>query len=212
VERPLEIVVQYASAPRYEKTALTARLQDECGMITKISQFFGSMTINLGDLGPWCVDRLWKTTVLGMRRSAAAALDPMAEDCSTAINIVSSWPFLPPVYNLGYMTPKVMKLIQLLRVSGEALKDDFCGIIFVQKRDTAAAIYLLLNEMEEFQDKFRVMVLAGHGVNNDALLKMSFQQQNAIISGFRKKDYNLLVATSVAEEGLDIQPCNVVIR
>ncbi|GJJ70535.1 endoribonuclease Dicer [Entomortierella parvispora] len=212
VEKPHELVVQYNSALKYQRTALTAKLHDECGMITKISQLFGGMVTNLGHLGPWCVDRLWKATVLGMKRGPTAALDTMAEDCSIAIDIVSFWPFLPPKVDIRYMSPKVMKLIQLLRASGKALKDDFCGIIFVQTRDTATALYLLLSEMEEFQDKLRVMVLAGHSNDGDALLKMSFHQQNAIISGFREKDYNLLVATSVAEEGLDIQPCNVVIR
>jgi endoribonuclease Dicer len=33
-----------------------------------------------------------------------------------------------------------------------------------------------------------------------------------VLQCFRTGEYNLLFATSVAEEGLDIQPCRVVIR
>ncbi|KAG0042835.1 Dicer-like protein 1 [Gryganskiella cystojenkinii] len=214
VERPLEIVVQYNSAPEYRKTALTARLQEECGLITKVSDHFTAMNFSLGHLGPWSVDRLWKIYIqkLSSSGSSSSNLDPLAEDCSTAVDIISSWPFQPPICDIRFMTPKVLKLIQLLRVSGKALDDEFCGIIFVQRRDTAIALCLLLQELEEFQDVFRVQVLAGHNENDERVLRMSFHEQNAIISNFRKKVYNLLVATSVAEEGLDIQPCNVVIR
>ncbi|KAF9307431.1 Dicer-like protein 1 [Mortierella antarctica] len=110
------------------------------------------------------------------------------------------------------LTPKVQKLIQILRVTSKALKDEFCGIIFVQRRDTAAALTILLQELEEFHDLLRVEVLAGHSEGNHALLNMTLKEQDAIITRFRNKEYNLLVSTSVAEEGLDIQPCNIVIR
>jgi hypothetical protein len=39
---------------------------------------------------------------------------------------------------------------------------------------------------------------------------MGHKQQTRVVEAFRRGELNLLIATSVAEEGLDIQPCNLV--
>ena len=41
---------------------------------------------------------------------------------------------------------------------------------------------------------------------------MKYKTQNKIISEFSKQAINVLVATKVAEEGLDIRKCNLVVR
>ncbi|KAG0213570.1 Dicer-like protein 1 [Mortierella sp. GBA30] len=210
VERPLELVIQYNKAPLYPTTALTQRLRNDCSLVTKLASTFESVGVNLEHLGPWCVDRLWKIFVENLATNVG--LKPLDEGSQIAIDIVKSWMFSPPICSPVLMTPKVLKLIQVLRASERSLSDDFCGIIFVQRRDTAVALCLLLQEFQEFKDVFRVQVLAGHGDESESVLRMSFREQNTIIGNFRNKVYNLLVSTSVAEEGLDIQPCNVVIR
>ncbi|KAF9961709.1 Dicer-like protein 1 [Mortierella alpina] len=211
VERPLELVVQYNPAPEYPTTPLTQRMRNDCSMVTKLAAIFESSSINLKHLGPWCVDRLWKTFTENLAHNTH--FQTLSEGSQIAIDIVKTWPFSRPICDPILMTPKVIKLIQLLRVAERSLGEEFCGIVFVQRRDTAIALCLLLQELEEFKESFRVEVLAGHGDETEkSVLRMSFRDQNMIISGFRSKVYNLLVSTSVAEEGLDIQPCNVVIR
>ncbi|KAF9181463.1 Dicer-like protein 1 [Haplosporangium sp. Z 767] len=210
VERPKEIVIQYNTAPAYSTTDLTYRLRNECSMVTKLASKFESAGFNLEHLGPWCVDRLWKVFVDNM--ALKSDMMPVALEDNVAIRIIQSWAFSPPTLTTEHMTPKVLKLIQILRASEKSLKDDFCGIIFVQRRDTALALGLLLQEIEEFQDIFHVAVLAGHSDESESVLRMSYREQTCIISEFRRKKLNLLVSTSVAEEGLDIQPCNIVIR
>lgn len=45
------------------------------------------------------------------------------------------------------------------------------------------------------------------------LLKFFLQnEQKEVISKFRTGKINLLIATTVAEEGLDIKECNIIIR
>ena len=39
-----------------------------------------------------------------------------------------------------------------------------------------------------------------------------YKQQEDILRKFRQKEYNLLVTTSVLEEGVDVPKCNLVIR
>lgn len=97
-------------------------------------------------------------------------------------------------------------------MTAKLFKEEFCGIIFVQRRDTAAALAILLQEYEPFREIIRVQALAGHHDGKDPVLRTSAKDQSTIISKFRDGAYNLLVSTCVAEEGLDIQPCNIVIR
>ncbi|KAF9321095.1 Dicer-like protein 1 [Podila horticola] len=210
VEKPMQIVALYNPPPKYNPTRLTLRMRRACGFEPKLLQTLNDVSTNLSQLGPWCVDHIWSLAVgnLGGTPKSTTSLDHLA----TVQRFILDTPFLPPTCNDENLTPKVQKLIQILRVTGNALKDEFCGIIFVQRRDTAAALTILLQELEEFHDLLRVEVLAGHSEGNHALLNMTLKEQDAIITRFRNKEYNLLVSTSVAEEGLDIQPCNIVIR
>ena len=41
---------------------------------------------------------------------------------------------------------------------------------------------------------------------------MRSKDQNKILRGFRDEEFNILLATSVVEEGLDVRKCNVVVR
>lgn len=56
----------------------------------------------------------------------------------------------------------------------------------------------------------------GHGTGGKATYsketEMNFKKQERILSQFRKHEFNLLIATSVVEEGLDVPKCNFVVR
>ncbi|KAG0221005.1 Dicer-like protein 1 [Mortierella sp. GBA43] len=210
VERPKEVIIQYHSSRDYGSTALTLRLKKHCSMATKLESVFESTTHNLKHLGPWCVNRLWQLYV--ERFAEGHKITPVSPEIKIAYQIVKSSQIPPPVCSEVYLSPKVLKLIQLLRVAVHSLQEEFCGIIFVQRRDTAMALCLVLQELEELQDILRVQVLTGHSDESERVMRMSFRDQTAIITQFRNKDLNLLVATNVAEEGLDIQPCNFVVR
>ena len=54
----------------------------------------------------------------------------------------------------------------------------------------------------------RAAALKGHGGRN----LFSHKEQIKIVESFRVNKLNLLVATAVAEEGLDIPECNLVVR
>ncbi len=56
----------------------------------------------------------------------------------------------------------------------------------------------------------------GHGtggkVNYSSYTEMNFKKQEEVLRQFRRREFNLLIATCVVEEGLDIPKCNVVCR
>ena len=66
-------------------------------------------------------------------------------------------------------------------------------------------------ELKSAQVEIRPAKLTGHGKSKQDE-GMSHKEQEDVIQGFRDGTFNLLVATSVAEEGLDIPACNLVIR
>ena len=104
----------------------------------------------------------------------------------------------------------------------------FRGIVFVQRRATAIALARLLRDLDEGFPTCAPFI--GHGSEyihtlSFFLIKISSlnlartrdlfrrqEDQAAVIAAFRKGTSDLLIATSVAEEGLDIQPCNLVVR
>ncbi|KAM7068522.1 ATP-dependent RNA helicase DHX58 [Molossus nigricans] len=86
------------------------------------------------------------------------------------------------------------------------------GIIFTRTRQSAHSLLLWLQQQPGLQTvDIRAQLLIGAG-NNSQSHHMTQRDQQEVIRKFRDGTLNLLVATSVAEEGLDIPQCNVVVR
>ncbi|XP_043854813.1 interferon-induced helicase C domain-containing protein 1 [Dromiciops gliroides] len=86
------------------------------------------------------------------------------------------------------------------------------GIIFTKTRQSAFALSQWINDIQKFAE---VGVKAHHliGAGNSSEFKpMTQNEQKEVINNFRTGKINLLIATTVAEEGLDIKECNIVIR
>ncbi|CAN4126640.1 unnamed protein product [Withania somnifera] len=107
----------------------------------------------------------------------------------------------------GYLSSKVNCLLESL-LEYRDLKDLRC-IIFVERIITAIVLRALLNELLPELSGWRTEYTAGHTSEVQA---QSRKIQNKIVEEFRKGVVNIIVATSILEEGLDIQSCNLVIR
>ncbi|XWS76792.1 hypothetical protein CRYUN_Cryun01aG0208300 [Craigia yunnanensis] len=105
----------------------------------------------------------------------------------------------------GKVTPKVQSLIKILLKYQHT--EDFRAIIFVERVVAALVLPKVLAELPSLSF-IRCASLIGH--NNSQ--EMRTGQMQDTIAKFRDGRVTLLVATSVAEEGLDIRQCNVVIR
>ncbi len=97
---------------------------------------------------------------------------------------------------------------------------DLRGIVFVERRTTAAQLCKLLrrkSKRDPSLEHLQCGYVVGHnmGKSGTHLRKeahMNTKKQETVLSEFRKGNINLLVATSVLEEGLDIPKCNLVVR
>ncbi|XP_054418315.1 interferon-induced helicase C domain-containing protein 1 isoform X2 [Pteronotus mesoamericanus] len=86
------------------------------------------------------------------------------------------------------------------------------GIIFTKTRQSAYALAQWINENEKFAEvgvKAHHLIGAGH---SSEFKPMTQNEQKEVIRKFRTGKINLLIATTVAEEGLDIKECNMIIR
>ncbi|CAD5218774.1 unnamed protein product [Bursaphelenchus okinawaensis] len=127
---------------------------------------------------------------------------------------------------LDVTTPKVIRLIEILysfyntQKNSEDVnqKDNYAVIIFVQERHTAVLLTQALKALSKAYSKYNfikpdyVIGRQGNVLNNDEDVKIANKRQETIIKRFRQAELNILVSTSVLEEGIDIKSCNCVIR
>ncbi|XP_006092452.1 probable ATP-dependent RNA helicase DHX58 [Myotis lucifugus] len=86
------------------------------------------------------------------------------------------------------------------------------GIIFTRTRQSAHSLLLWLQQQPGLRTvDIRAQLLIGAGSSSQTT-HMTQREQQDVIRKFRDGTLNLLVATSVAEEGLDIPQCNVIVR
>lgn len=104
----------------------------------------------------------------------------------------------------GIDHPKMIRLIELIQ---ELIKQDKENkiIVFSQFRDTTKTIY-------ENCEKHKIKSLRFYGqASRDNDKGLSQKKQIETIDSFKHDDYNVLISTSVAEEGIDIPAVDYVI-
>ncbi|KAG9318230.1 hypothetical protein JVU11DRAFT_311 [Chiua virens] len=140
----------------------------------------------------------------------------------------TSPPVVPIPVPLAWCTPKVKALTEVLLAYHTPT---FHGIVFVEQRQVAACLAKVLSKIPELRGRIRCAELVGHGGGHGSRSKggsnsnlasgvnvkgMGLARQQDTVRSFRKSyeegGLNLLVATSVAEEGLDFPACDLVIR
>lgn len=118
-------------------------------------------------------------------------------------------------------SPKVQALIDCLlaeKEATEALNESYSGLIFVQRRDSVIALAEILSRHPQTADIFRVGCLIGTSESRkrhsflDITRTLLSQDQEDTLTDFKIGEKNVIVSTSVAEEGIDIQACGSVIR
>ena len=130
------------------------------------------------------------------------------------LSVLKDQPLPPSRFEIGLdnCSAKVLKLVDILKCYGvcEESKQALCGIVFVQRRQTACALAEFLKRIPCL-DFVHPEWIVGHDNSNGPA--MDWHDQVQVLSRFRQRNpTNLLIATSVAEEGIDIQAANLVIR
>ncbi|KAL6308377.1 P-loop containing nucleoside triphosphate hydrolase protein [Sparassis latifolia] len=118
-------------------------------------------------------------------------------------------------------SPKVLSLVQCLlaeEANFQSFDESYSGLIFVTRRDSVLALAEILSRLPEISEKFQIGCLLGSSTSSrrhaflDITRHMLKNSQSETLRDFKIGDKNLIVSTSVAEEGIDIQACGSVIR
>ncbi|KAF2172879.1 hypothetical protein M409DRAFT_16833 [Zasmidium cellare ATCC 36951] len=108
------------------------------------------------------------------------------------------------------ISQKVSQLLQILDQHGEAATR---GIVFVEQRVQVTALAELLRRLPDVSHRVATFV----GTSSSSKRKISvadlvaIKEQEKDLAAFRNGEKNLMIATNVLEEGIDVSACNLVI-
>ena len=166
----------------------------------------------LQELGPWAADYFVAETIRAFKSQDAGELW-MEEEHSYLLSILQKID-MPQCEDLvrysirNSISNKVEKLLRVLHLSS----DHTVGIVFVQERTTTIVLEKLLCQVPILQPKFKVGSMTGLSRPAKGDVSDLLQPTRSIALGqFRAGEINLMIATSVLEEGIDVPECNLVI-
>lgn len=168
------------------------------------------------DMGSWAVDWYIFETIRrflgGVQRQDAISQCYKDAEVVYLARIFQNAKINPPseTYDESALSVKVRQLIDVLINYG----GDARGIIFVKERATTVVLTQLLKSHPEISKRYRIGKMVGTsfvpGVKQD-FLDLPEKGNDLSLESFRDGRLNLLVATSVLEEGIDVPACNLVI-
>ncbi|MBN3287584.1 DICER Endoribonuclease, partial [Polyodon spathula] len=224
-------------------------------------------------LGPWCADKVAGIMVRELQKYIKNEQEELnrklllfTDTILRKIHALCEEHFSPASLDLKFVTPKVMKLLQILHeykpyerqqfesvewynnrnqdnyVSWSDSEDEdedeeieekekpeanfpspftniLCGIIFVERRYTAVVLNRLIKEAGKQDPELAYIssnFITGHSIGKNQprnkQMEVEFRKQEEVLRKFRAHETNLLIATSIVEEGVDIPKCNLVVR
>uniref|UniRef100_A0A182N750 ribonuclease III n=1 Tax=Anopheles dirus TaxID=7168 RepID=A0A182N750_9DIPT len=102
--------------------------------------------------------------------------------------------------------------------SNDTTTDALCGLIFCNNRSMARILYVLLYEISRSQREFE-FISPQYTVDKVANPQtdahhaaLEHRKQEEVLKRFRMHECNLLIGTSVLEEGIELPKCNLVVR
>lgn len=102
-----------------------------------------------------------------------------------------------------WLSPKLRMLVSELCARRH---NSFQGMIFVEQRQIAVTLAWILSKISELKSWIFPGAIVGHGTARlNSTQGMIDKKQKQTINFFRTGVYNMLVSTSVGEEGLDFQ-------
>ncbi|KAG8419387.1 Dicer-like protein 2 [Metarhizium acridum] len=184
----------------------------------QIKGLWGRSVEILQQLGTWAADMyIWKSASAFLARTNTNGifndwLDAEKKYLADFIRRVSPSCPAPMPQSGSEVSEKATALVRELVSVEESTK---C-LIFVKERATASALREFLMSCPRIVEKHRIGSMVGTSNYQSRKLTLSeligqSSDQMAALQSFRSGKINILIATSVLEEGIDVPACNMVI-
>lgn len=165
-------------------------------------------------LGPWAADYYINRVVsdINTRYESQAFFGGKSKDADIQylVKLFGTVQLEPIPAQPTELSSKLKELVRILL----SFKDDPMGIIFVKERATVAVLAHFLATHPPLRERLRVGAMVGTSKppgSRHAFLDLNRKDDVESLQHFRAGRVNLLVATSVLEEGIDVPACNLVI-
>ncbi|KAK0674582.1 putative dicer-like protein [Cercophora samala] len=166
------------------------------------------------NLGPWATDYYINRVVtefLKSGNSPASLVNNLWDEEKTYLSATLQGikPEAPPSVP-NNLSRKVQALLEILA----SHKGNPVGIVFVTERATASVLSHILSVHPALEGRYSVESMVGTSKvpgGKHSFLDLTQKEDAESLQRFRKGKVNLLVATSVLEEGIDVPVCNLVI-
>ncbi|XP_076027624.1 endoribonuclease Dicer [Genypterus blacodes] len=288
--QPREVVLD--CGPYLDKSGLSSRLQEvlddalfflnDCNICVsredRDATFISKQVLSdcqavLQVLGPWCADKAAGIMVRELQKYIKHEQEELSrkfllftDTILRKVHALCEEHFSPASLDLKFVTPKVLRLLEILHeykpferqqfesvewynnrnqdnyVSWSDSEDEdedeeveakerpeanfpspftniLCGIIFVERRYTAVVLNRLIKEAGKADPELAYIssnFITGHSIGKNQprnkQMEVEFRKQEEVLRKFRAHETNLLIATSIVEEGVDIPKCNLVVR
>lgn len=225
INKPFEQVVEYPRLPVGLETPFYQEMKARYGGVSAFQKFFKTSKDYSSVLGKWAADMYWslaftehesrKRELRQEFRYHKTKKDGPVEELNEAQALLREAAEFVRQHDFGVPTPtaqdlssKVLELLWWLNQYYNRHGNHRC-IVFVEQRQTARLLNYIFGHIGG--PHLRGDVLIGSGSYADEQ-HISLRSQILTVTKFRQGELNCLFATSVAEEGLDIPQCNLVVR
>ncbi|KAF4997885.1 hypothetical protein FGRMN_3524 [Fusarium graminum] len=176
-------------------------------------------------LGPWCADRYWQLSITEIAAdrlenrtsdrffgySTVAISDRATKAIRRVREIVENHQFETIEPGSNKLSSKVKSLHEIL-LHAFTVDDTKRCIVFVEKRSTAFLLSDLYDQPSITIPGMIASYMVGGQSGSSIIGNMSFRDQVLTLQKFKRGDINCLFATQVAEEGIDVPDCDLIIR
>ncbi|KAK4540519.1 hypothetical protein LTR36_009157 [Oleoguttula mirabilis] len=229
IKKPSEQVLKYATLlQKVSDTALLKSIKARFPDLGMFERQFEAVPEIARHLGRWCAD-LYLVDALSERKmrryelqlqkryyygpsqagQKVSQLDDKLATLRDVIEFVEKAQSQHVAIRPGDFSSKVTELQRYLGYQFERPSSHRC-IVFVEARQTAKLLAAAFKSIGT--QHMRCGFLIGANTSEIDEDNFTFRAQVMTLMKFRKGDINCLFATSVAEEGLDVPDCNLVIR
>lgn len=223
-KRPAEVLIRYPHEPWGPETLLYRQVAEKMQETAVFAPLFRQASQIRSHLGAWCSTLYWKLSLTEKITQKAerisekthAGRPEQAEQARAdhaqlvaGQRLVVAFNYLPPTQASTDLSGKVLCLLASLKDHFSSGPETRC-IVFVEQRMTARLLAALFEKLDLEHIRPAYLVGGSTGWLGDS--QPSLRDQVLILNQFRTGRRNCLFATSVAEEGLDIPDCNIVLR